>query len=238
MVSAPSPSCGQLAPWPGWLLVQRGISSAVCGSRPKIDHGGQHLQVDLHLIVGAGRAEDAPELAVLEHHRRVHGVAHALAGLQPVGVAGREVPVGHAVVQQHAGIARDDAGAEGGVDALDAGDGIALARRRRRNRWCRRRPPRRLRGRSAARSRSMRAASASAWSSDSRRSSGTVLEARVGAVAFAVEEGELFGFDQHMDALGRRERREIEMLDDLQHLQQDEAGRVGRRLADLEAAIA
>ena len=34
IVSLPSPSCGQLAPWPGWLEVQRGDSSATCGSAP------------------------------------------------------------------------------------------------------------------------------------------------------------------------------------------------------------
>src|SRR5260370_42696123 len=35
MVSASSPSCGQLAYWPGTFEVQRGISAACCGSSPK-----------------------------------------------------------------------------------------------------------------------------------------------------------------------------------------------------------
>ncbi len=35
IVRRPSPSCGQLAPWPCWLEVQRGASSADCGSAPR-----------------------------------------------------------------------------------------------------------------------------------------------------------------------------------------------------------
>ena len=63
------------------------------------------------------------------------------------------------------------------------------------------------------------------------------FEARVGAVAFAVEEGALLGFDEDVDALGGGEGREVEALGDLQHLQHDEAGGVGRGLGDLVAAI-
>ena len=62
-------------------------------------------------------------------------------------------------------------------------------------------------------------------------------EARVGAVTFAVEEGELFGFDQHMDAIGFRHGGEIETFGDFQGLQHGKAGRVRRRLGNLIAAI-
>jgi hypothetical protein len=43
-----------------------------------------------------------------------------------------------------------------------------------------------------------------------------------------------------MDAVGREETkpREIELFDDLQLLEKDKAGRIGRRLQHLEAAIA
>ena len=64
-----------------------------------------------------------------------------------------------------------------------------------------------------------------------------VAEARIGAVALAIQEGALLRLDQHMDALHRIERGKVEALGDLQHLQHGEAGGVRRRLGDAEAAI-
>ena len=63
------------------------------------------------------------------------------------------------------------------------------------------------------------------------------LEAGIAAVAFAVVEGELLGFDKHVHAFSRGEFLQIEALDDLQHLEHHEARGVGRCLAHLKAAI-
>ena len=64
-----------------------------------------------------------------------------------------------------------------------------------------------------------------------------VAEARIGAVALAIQEGALLRLHQDMDAPHRIECGEIEAFGDLQHLQHGEAGGVRRRLRDTEAAI-
>lgn len=84
-------------------------------------------QVELHLRVGTGRAERQQHLVVGHDEHRVHRVAHALARLQAVGVVRVEVPVGHAVVEQDTGLARDHAGAEARTGRLQLADGVALA---------------------------------------------------------------------------------------------------------------
>jgi hypothetical protein len=63
--------------------------------------------------------------------------------------------------------------------------------------------------------------------------------ARVGGPALAVGEGEPLGFDHDVDGVSRQKahRGEIEVLEDLQLLEQHEAGRIGRRLEDREAAV-
>jgi hypothetical protein len=62
---------------------------------------------------------------------------------------------------------------------------------------------------------------------------------RVGGPALAVGEGELLGFDHDVDGVSRQKthRGEIEVLEDLQFLEQHEAGRIGRCLKDREAAV-
>ena len=64
----------------------------------EIGHRRQYLQIDLHLVVGAGGAEDAPQCAALEHDRRVHRMAYPPPGSEPVWMSRFEVPIGHAVV--------------------------------------------------------------------------------------------------------------------------------------------
>src|SRR5215467_12506003 len=94
---------------------------------PEIDHRRQYLQIDLHLVVGAGRAKDAPQCPVLKHDWRVHRMAHPPPGPQPVGMTGLEVPIGHAVVEQDASVAGDNPRTKTAVDALHPRDRIALA---------------------------------------------------------------------------------------------------------------
>src|SRR5215472_10394090 len=94
---------------------------------PELDHRRQYLQIDLHLVVGAGRAKDAPQCPVLKHDRWVHRMAHPPPGPQPVGMTGLEVPIGHAVVEQDAGIAGDNPRTKTADDALHPRDRIALA---------------------------------------------------------------------------------------------------------------
>ena len=48
-------------------------------------------------------------------------------------------------------------------------------------------------------------------------------EAGIAAVALAVVEGELLGFDKHVHTFGCRKFLQIEVLDDLQHLKHHEA---------------
>ena len=62
---------------------------------------------------------------------------------------------------------------------------------------------------------------------------------RVGAPALAVGEGELLCLDHDVDRIGRQQshRGEVEILEDLELLEQHEAGRIGRRLEHGKAAI-
>ena len=83
--------------------------------------GDQHLGVHLHLIIRAGRAKNQPGFARLHQHWRIHGVAHALAGRQGIGVAFIQMPIAHAVVEQDAGLCARHAGPEGRIDGLDGG---------------------------------------------------------------------------------------------------------------------
>ena len=172
--------------------VQRGASSAVCGSAPRSIIAVSTCRLTCTWLSAPGVPSTAQQPAILEHHRRVHRVAHALAGRQPVGVPGRQMPIGHAVVQQDAGIARGHAGAEAGVEALDAGDRVA-----------RRVDHAEIRRVAVAASGSASARSAArAMSIDGRAFVGVgvrqqplerhVAEARVGAVALAVRKARFF----------------------------------------------
>ena len=207
------------------------------GVEAEVDHRRQHLQVHLHLDVGAGRPEDAPEGAVAKHDRRVHRVPHPPPRPQLIGVARLQVPVGHAVVHEDAGVAGDNARSEGAVDALDAGDGVALAVDDRevcglaacRQCWRRRRrslevDPGRLGSRVVGREQLLE-----------RR----LERPRVGAPALAVGEGELLRLDQHVQRVGAQQAHpgQVEVLGDGQLLEQHEADRVGRRLEHREAAV-
>src|SRR5829696_3929694 len=54
---------------------------------------------------------------------RVHG---APAGGELIGMAGLQGEAAEAVVEEHAGVAGDEAGTEAGEDALDEADGVAV----------------------------------------------------------------------------------------------------------------
>ena len=96
---------------------------------PVVHQVGDHLHVTLHLAVRARRAQRVGQAAAgrgtavarslpTEHHHRVHRVAHPLARLQAVHVVRVQVPVGHAVVQQDARIARHQRGTPAALDTL------------------------------------------------------------------------------------------------------------------------
>src|SRR5579871_4070269 len=131
---------------------------------PEIDHRTQDLEIDLHLVVGAGGAKDAPQTPILQHQRRVHRVADAAPGRQAVRVPRLEMPIGHAVVEQDAGVAGHDPGAKAAVDALDAGNGVAVA--------VGGAEIGRVAAGAAARRRSIRAARAAAYSAESKCANG------------------------------------------------------------------
>ncbi len=122
-----APSCGQLAYWPGTFEVQRGISAACCGSRPKsiIAVSTCRLTCTWWSAPGVPKTHhNAPSFStiggfIVWRTRR--------PGREPVRMAGFEMPIGHAVVEQDAGVAGDHPGAETAVDALDARDRVALA---------------------------------------------------------------------------------------------------------------
>ena len=206
---------------------------------PEIDHRRQHLQIDLHLVVGAGRAEDAPQRAVLQHQWRVHRVTHPAPGPQPVRMAGLEVPIGHAVVEQDAGVAGDDAGTKAAVDALHAGDGVAVAIGGAEI------------GRVAGGSGAMAPVGAARrMSMPAGEPRGVVGGQQLARAALRRERGsapqrsrsaKASFFASTMTCTASADSRpiagEIEMLEDLQLLEQYEAGRVGRRLEHGEAAI-
>ena len=162
---------------------------------------------------------------------------HPAAGLQPVRVAGLEVPIAHPVVEQDAGVARHDTGTEAAVDALHAGNGIALA--------IGGAEIGRVAGGEGHRAGRRRAPQVDAPGELRGIVGGQQLcerrfdRMRVGAPALAVGEGELLRLDHDMHRVGRQEAhaRKIEMLEDFQLLEQHEAGRVGRRLEHGEAAI-
>ena len=93
----------------------------------EIGAGDQHLRIHLHLIIRAGRAKNQPRLARLHQHGRIHGVAHALAGCQRIGVAFFQMPIAHAVIEQDAGLIAGHAGTEAGIDGLDGRNRIAFS---------------------------------------------------------------------------------------------------------------
>ena len=92
----------------------------------EIGAGDKHLRIHLHLIIRAGRAEDQPGLARLHQHRRIHGVADALAGGECIGVAFFQMPVRHSIIEQDAGLNAGNAGTETGIDGLNGGNRIAI----------------------------------------------------------------------------------------------------------------
>ena len=152
-------------------------------------------------------------------------------------MARREMPVRHAVVQQDAGVAGGHAGAEARIQALDAGHRIAVRidhaeiRRVADRRF-------RLRQREIAGARHVdRRGAFIGIGVGQQPIQRHVAEARVGAVALAIEERALLRLHQHVDAPHRIERGKVEALGDLQHLQHGEAGGVRRRLRHAEAAI-
>ena len=134
-----------------------------------------------------------------------------------------EVPIGHAVVEEDAGVAGGHARAPGAVDALDAGDGVALAVGGAEIG----RVARRI-GDGADRRSTLPIDTGSEPGGVIRRQQfgeGRVAmnffkRARVGAPALAIGESELFRLDQHMHEIGRAEPHgfQIEMFDDLQLL--------------------
>ena len=139
-------------------------------------------------------------------------------------MSGREMPIRHAVVQQDPGVAGGYAGAEAGVQALDAGHCVAF------------RIDDAEIGRVAGRRLGFRQREiAGARHIDRRRAfvgvcvgqqsiQRHVAEARIGAVALAIQECALLRLHQHVDTPHRIELRQVEAFDDLQHLQHGEAG--------------
>ena len=225
----------------------------------EVEHMRNDLEVGLHLRVGARRPAHERELLAcgrfLEDHDRVHGVAHPLAGGEGVDVVGVQVPVGHSVVQQHAGVARDDAGAEGRLQALQHGNGVAplvddaeaggvLPRRRDSGGG-----PRRLRALVAprvARSDVQRCA----LGVDELHALGGVFlgqqpghghlhPLRVRHVRLAVGKGQPLGLHHDVDAFGSvaAQVAQIKALGEAQLLQQHMAAGIRRRLVDAMAAI-
>ena len=91
----------------------------------EIDHGRGDLEVDLHLVVGTRRPEEAPQFAIFQDKRRVHRVAHPPARSKTIRVPRFEVPIGHAIVEKYAGTASDNTRPPEAVDALDARNAVA-----------------------------------------------------------------------------------------------------------------
>ena len=147
-----------------------------------------------------------------------------------------QMPIGHAVVQQHAGIARRHAAAEGGVDATGWRRPHCPPHRPRRNRWCRSPAPAAAAGRRRGAGRSARPVP--------RRSPPTAA-ARAGCRGRADRCPSVRGRGRRASspppAGGSApgcpgQRRKVEAVEDAQHLQEGEAGGIRRGLAHLEAA--
>ncbi len=78
----------------------------------EIDHVDQRLHGAHDLIVAAGAAQDRVRLAVFHHERALQRAARALAGLEGVGLAADQRIIVAAAIEEDAGVAHDDAGAE------------------------------------------------------------------------------------------------------------------------------
>ena len=77
---------------------------------------GDDLQIGLHLGIrsrGTANQDETPlSVFFLEHHDRIHGMAHPLSRLQAIGMIRFQMPVGHPVIQQNTGITRDETRSE------------------------------------------------------------------------------------------------------------------------------
>ena len=78
----------------------------------EIDQVDHHLRMTLRLVVAAHDAERHPGLAVLHDEGGDQRVQRPLVRLDLIGMAGRQVEQGAAIVQQDPGVAGDDARSE------------------------------------------------------------------------------------------------------------------------------
>ena len=107
-----------------------------------IDDGRHELGVDLRLGVAAHRAGDDPRARPGRRGTASRGAAcgaSACRGSRTFGWSGVQAEVGAPVLVVDAGLRIDHARAEAEVVRLDEADRVALPRRRRRGRSCRRR---------------------------------------------------------------------------------------------------
>src|SRR3954452_21824177 len=89
---------------------------------------GQYLSVPLGLLIAAGHLADDPRPTALQRHECVQGVHRALAWRDDVRVAFLQAEAAPgSVVQRDAGIASDDSAPERRREAMNPGDGVALA---------------------------------------------------------------------------------------------------------------
>ena len=109
-----------------WL--SRGSAIASRQRHAEVEPVDEDLQDGRDDRRAARRADREQRLAVVEHDRRAHRAARALAALDPVRVRQRvEVEVRQLVVQQEAAARDDDAGAAGRLDRERVRDDVAPA---------------------------------------------------------------------------------------------------------------
>ena len=195
-------------------------------AEPAEEATGEQRGHRLGLTLAAHGPQGGARPSALEIHGGGEGVERALAGSERVDMAGVEGEEGAAVLEQDAGVARNQPRTVGVVERLDQrdhvagrvggddGDGVAA-------RGCRRRLGRH---RAVERDAAAEAGQPRPIEQCRRRHR---HGGGIGEVPVAVGKGELGRLHHHVDVVGFRERGEVETLDQPQ--QREERQALGRR---------
>ena len=216
--------------------------------RARRRRGRDELGVDLGLGVAAHRAGDDPRsgLAVAEEHAGHERVQRPLARREHVRVVRVEREVAAAVLVVDAGLRIDDAGAEAQVVRLDEADRVAVGVDRgevgraaagRVGGGARHGGP--IAGRSAPRA-PRRGSLSSSRSTGMSRAAGSVRcasRSAIASLAASIAEVDPAGSAARRPGPNASARRRLELLEDVEQLQRDDARRVRRVGRDPHAAI-